>query len=179
MVLDQGLRVPSRDGGGGGGRGVGDVVLAGDDGAVAQAGGDVVGKVCVEGEQNGDGVGEGADGAEEVDGGLEAAGEEAGAGEEEVADAGAGEAEAARGPHALDGVEVEAVEVGADEFALGRRDVGPQRVAGFEDVEPLGAGLVGAAGQAVVEEALDGRRPGVAVVRDEADEAGADVANAS
>lgn len=143
------------------------VILSGDDSPVLEPCGDVVRKVGVERRQDTYPLGHGADGAQEINGSLEATCEEASTCEEDVADAGTGEVEAAGGPHALDDLEVEAVEIGPDEFTLGGRDVAPQRVRGLENLEPLGTRFRMDLGQAVVEEVLDGDRLGVIVGWDE------------
>ena len=62
-----------------------DGVLADDDVAVGEAGGDVVREVGVYGRDDGDVLGDRAYQAQEVDGGFEGAGEEPGAGEEKIA----------------------------------------------------------------------------------------------
>lgn len=65
------------------------------------------------------------------------------------------------------------VEEGADEFFLGRRDVGPEGVSAFDHVEPFETRRGGGGGEPVVEEGLYGVALGVrvGVFRDEADEA--------
>ncbi len=146
--------------------------------AIDEARGDVVRKVGVERRQHGDALGHAAERAQQVNGRLEAAGKEARARQEQVADAGARKVEAAAGPHALDHLEVEAVEVGADELPLGRGDVAPQRVRRLDHVEPLAAGGGGDLGEAMVEEVLDGGRLGAPVVGNQPDQARPDIADA-
>jgi hypothetical protein len=63
----------SRDGG------MGNGILAGDEGAVGKGDGDVVREVCVDGGEDGGVARYGAYAGKKVDGGLERAGEEAGA----------------------------------------------------------------------------------------------------
>ena len=109
---------------GGGLAGVADGVLARDGGPVGEAGGDVVREVAADGgEDGGFGLVDAAHDGEEVDGGFEGAGEEAGAGEEEVADGGGLEVEGrGRGSVALEDLEVQVREDGADEHRLRGRD---------------------------------------------------------
>lgn len=120
---------------------VADGYLPRDGRAVFEAGGDVVREVGVDGGEDADVGRDGADHGEEVNGGLKGAGEDAGAGQEHVADGGFGKVEGGRWPGSLDDLEVQGVEDGPDEFSLGRRDVGPEEVAGFDDVEPFYTGF--------------------------------------
>lgn len=136
---------------------VADGVLARDDAAVREAGRDVVREVADDGGQHGGlRLVDAAHDGEEVDGGLEGAGEEAGAGEEEVADRGGLEVEGGgRGPVALEDLEVEVREDGADEHRLrGRNRVVEGGCAGEESEEFGGGGFWGR-GKTVVEEVED------------------------
>lgn len=76
--------------------------------------------------------------------------------QKQVSDAGGLEVEGAGGTGALDDLEVEEVEEGADEFFFRGRDVRPKGVAAFDDVEPFQAGLRGWRREAVVEEGFYG-----------------------
>lgn len=104
--------------------GVADGVLARDDAAVGEAGGDVVRKVADDGgEDGGFGFVDAAHDGEEVDCGFEGAGEEAGTCEEEVPDRGGLEVEGrGGGPVALEDLEVEMREDGTDQHCLRRRN---------------------------------------------------------
>lgn len=79
----------------------------------------MMGEIGVESREDGDAVWDGAEGAEQVNRSLETASGEPRASEKQVADTRAGEVESARGSHALDHLQVEAVQVRAYKFPFG------------------------------------------------------------
>lgn len=105
---------------------VADGHLPGNSRAILQSSRDVVGEVGVDGREDIDVRRDGADHRKQVDGGLKGPGKYAGSRKEHVADGGFGEVEGGCWAGALDDLEVERIEDGADEFSLGRRDVGPE-----------------------------------------------------
>lgn len=108
----------------GGGAGVTDGVLAGDDCAICQPGGYVMGEVGDDGWQDrGPGLIDSTDDSEQVDCGFEAPGQEPGAGEEEIPDGGRLEIErGAWGPDPFEDFEMQVGKYGADKESLRCRD---------------------------------------------------------
>ncbi len=134
-----------------------DGVLTGNDAPVREGGGDVVREVADDGgEDGGFGLVDAAHDGEKVDCGLEGSGEEAGAGKEEVAERGGLEVEGrGRGAVALEDLEVQVREDGADEHGLRGRDRVVEGGGAGEEGEEFGGGGGGGGGEAVVEEVED------------------------
>lgn len=133
----------------------------------------MVAEIRIDGRHDLHGIRHGADASEQVYRALETPREEAGARQEQVADAGGLEVEGGGGAGALHDLEVDVVEEGADEFFLSRRDVSPEGMSAFDDIEPFETRRGGGRGEPVVEEGFYGVALGVrvGVFGDEADEA--------